>query len=125
MKSVNWGTIIITVIKLILDKKRKEEEQKLLQEKVDEYNAKIQQTINEKVAAIYEVNNKIRAELMKLENSFIETIDHLVESSFTKATEEMQNMFDIKKQENNKLEQDISVLRNLIHEIDSFEVMFD
>lgn len=117
-----WIPIISEIINLLSYKKKKEEEQRLLQEKIDEYNAQVQNAINEKISAVIEVNNKIRTEIMKLENSFVDTIELLVESSFSKVADDIKNNFNIKKQENNKLEQDIQSLKALLHEIDLIEI---
>lgn len=120
-----WIPIISEIVNLLNYKKKREEEQRVLQERIDEYNAQVQNAISEKISAIIEINNKIRTEIMKLENSFVDTTELLVESSFSKVAEKIKNNFSIKKHGNNKLEQDIKLLKELLHEIDSIEIMFD
>ncbi|MBN7575317.1 hypothetical protein C1H57_09045 [Clostridium sp. 2-1] len=120
-----WIPIISEIINLLSYKKKREEEQRLLQEKIDEHNAQVQNAINEKISAIIEVNNKIRTEIMKLENSFVDTTELLVDSSFSKVADGIKNNFNVKKQENNKLEQDIQSLKTLLHEIDVIEIRFN
>ncbi|GEM_PF-6926067 len=120
-----WIPIISEIINLLNYKKKREEEQRVLQERIDENNAQVQNTINEKISAIIEINNKIRTEIMKLENSFVYNTELLVESSFAKVVEDIKNTFNIKKQENDKLEQDMQLLKALLHEIDSIEIMFN
>ena len=70
------------VIKLFMNKKKEEENEALLKHKIDEHNASIQAKINENISMIIELNNKIRTELMKLEQSFSQSTEKLIESHF-------------------------------------------
>lgn len=117
--------IISTLIELFKSKKKQEKEKERLQESIDAHNEKIQAAINEKIAMIFEINNKIRTEITKLEHSYVQTAEILVDQAFEEMVKELDEIFHIKKQENQKLEQDIDTLKALHKHIYNIEINLD
>lgn len=117
--------IITTIIDLFKNKKKQEQEKERLQESIDAHNEKIQAAINEKIAMIFELNNKIRTEITKLEQSYVQAAEMLVDQAFEGMVKELDEIFHIKKQENQKLEQDIDTLKILHKQISNIEINLD
>lgn len=117
--------IITTIIDLLKNKKKQEQEKERLQESIDAHNEKIQAAINEKIAMIFEINNKIRTEITKLEQSYVQTAEMLVNQAFQEMVKELDEIFHIKKQENKKLERDIDTLKALHKHIYNIEINLD
>ena len=117
--------IIGEIVKLFTNKKKEEEYQRELQESVDEYNSKIQANINSKISAIFEINNKIRTEMLKLEESFTKTVEHLIEHAFNKLLKQLEEQFNMEKIETSKVEDGIKEFDEIIDGIRKFQVIFD
>lgn len=117
--------IIGALVKLFESKKQQEKEKERLQESIDAYNEKMQATINEKMAMIFEINNKIRTEIVKLEHSYTQTAELLVEQAFEGMIKELNEIFHVKKSENHKLQQDIDSLKELNKQIQTIEVQLN
>lgn len=113
------------VIKLFMNKKKEEENEALLKHKIDEHNASIQAKINENISMIIELNNKIRTELMKLEQSFSQSTEKLIESHFFEIISELDKTYNIQREDNLQKEKDLKELKKLLHEVEKIEIILN
>lgn len=89
-------SIPVLIYSLFRKKKKIEEQQHQIEEQqklIDENNRMVEKRVNEMIDQIVEVNRQIRTELYKLENSYTECVNKLIEDSFQPIYKSLENSF--------------------------------
>lgn len=115
-------SIIRKLLGLFKTKKSAEKDINSMQEKVNEYNSRVMSEIDKRVSAVYEINNKIRTEMYKVETSFNEKVEDLVNTIYDGLITEIETKLSTENEEEEKNKEALIAFNNNIEALEKIKV---
>ncbi|MEG2893050.1 MAG: GTPase [Clostridium sp.] len=107
------------ICELVKIKNNREEEANAIQNKIDSYNAEVQNMINQKISNIMECNTKIRTELSRLEGSFLSSVEDNITIAFNSIIANVEKECEESKSLNIELNETLSQVKSLLQRTDN------